>query len=144
MNRKINELENKLPKDCCCICSHLTLEGPDEYFRYEIKCTIHDTTPNPGDCCEHFHPEHSDLTTSDIDSLYINFLEACIRVKYDEYLNCIYWKLFREKILYKNNYRCSICHSNENVDVYHLNKNFGRETEDDVIVLCSKCLKKGE
>ena len=34
MNDKIKEIENKLPKDCCCLCSHLTLEGPDEFFKY--------------------------------------------------------------------------------------------------------------
>lgn len=144
MNSKLNEIENKLPKDCCCFCSHLTLEGPDEYFKYEIKCIIHDSSPNPSHCCEYFEAEHSNLTTSDLDNLYINFLECCIKAKYDDYLNSIYWKLFREQILYKNNYRCSICYSNENVDVFHLNKKFGRETEDDVILLCSKCLKNDE
>ena len=144
MNSKIKEIEDKLPRDCCSLCCHLTLEGPDEFFKYEIKCVINDTTPNPRDCCEHFKAEHCDLNTSDLDNLYLSFLEACIKVKYEDYLNSIYWKLFREQILYKNYYRCSICHSNENVEVYHLNKKFGHETEDDIILLCSKCLKKDE
>lgn len=144
MNKKIKEIEDKLPKDCCCMCSYLSLEGPDDFLKYEIKCVLHNSTPNPKDYCEYFEAEHSDLSTSDLDNLYLNFLEACLKVKYEDYLDSIYWKLFREQILYKNHYRCTICHSNENVEVYHLNKKFGRETEDDVILLCSKCLKKDE
>ena len=136
MNKKIKEIEDKLPKDCCSLCSHLTLDGPDEFFKYEIKCVLKDCTPNPQDYCEYFEADHNNL--------YLNFLESCLRVKYEDYLNSIYWRLFREQILYKNHSRCSICHSKENVEVYHLNKKFGRETEDDVILLCSNCLKKDE
>ena len=144
MNKKIKEIEDTLPKDCCSLCTHLTLDGPDEFFKYEIKCVIKDCTPSPKDYCEYFEPEHNNLNTSDLDNLYLNFLESCLRVRYEDYLNSMYWKLSREQVLYKNHYRCSICHSNENVEVYHLNKKFGRETEDDVILLCSKCLKKDE
>lgn len=144
MDSKIKEIEELLPKDCCFLCSHLNLRGPDKNLHYEIKCIINDTTPNPRDHCEYFEIEYNDLTTADLDNLYLSFLEACIKVKYDDYLNSIHWRLFKEQILYKNHFRCSICHSNEDVDVYHLNKKFGRETEDDVILLCSHCLKKDE
>ena len=40
MNKKIKEIEDTLPKDCCSLCTHLTLDGPDEFFKYEIKCVI--------------------------------------------------------------------------------------------------------
>ena len=79
MNKKIKEIEDKLPKDCCSLCSHLTLDGPDEFFKYEIKCVLKDCTPNPQDYCEYFEADHNDLTTSDLDNLYLNFLESCLR-----------------------------------------------------------------
>jgi len=28
--KKIKEIEDTLPKDCCSLCTHLTLDGPDE------------------------------------------------------------------------------------------------------------------
>ena len=34
MKRENKILEDKLPKNCCTFCSHLSLEGPDENFRY--------------------------------------------------------------------------------------------------------------
>lgn len=35
-----------------------------------------------------------------------------------------------------------MCNSCEDVNVYHLNKLLGREKDEDVIVLCSKCYPK--
>lgn len=40
MNKKIKEIEDKLPKDCCSLCSHLTLDGPEWFFKYEIKVSL--------------------------------------------------------------------------------------------------------
>lgn len=54
----------------------------------------------------------------------------------------MYWKLFKERTLLENNFTCSICGSTENVDVYHVNKNLGRETSKDVVVKCNKCICK--
>lgn len=54
MKRENKILEDKLPKNCCTFCSHLSLEGPDENFRYYIKCIIKNSIPKPSDCCEFF------------------------------------------------------------------------------------------
>ena len=79
MNKKIKEIEDTLPKDCCSLCTHLTLDGPDEFFKYEIKCVIKDCTPSPKDYCEYFEPEHNNLNTSDLDNLYLRN-KFCTRI----------------------------------------------------------------
>ena len=135
-------IEEMLPKNCCTFCSHLSLEGPDENFRYYIKCIIKNNIPNPTDCCEFFNQEYTNLTTCDLDYLYLDFLETSLRIPYEDYLNSIYWKLFKNNTLKKHNYRCSLCQSPQNIDVYHINKKLGRETDEDVIVLCSQCFTK--
>lgn len=132
-------LEDKLPKNCCTFCSHLNLEGPDENFRYYIKCVLNNKIPNPTDCCDFFEQEHTTLTTYDLDCLYLDFLETCLRIRYEDYLNSLHWQLFKENTLKKHNYTCSICNCTDDVDVYHINKKLGRETDEDVVVLCSKC-----
>lgn len=140
MSNKIKELKDNLPKNCCSFCNHLTLEGPNENYTYKITCVLFSNDTKPDSCCEYFEPEHTNLNTSDLDNLYIDFLETCLRVDYKDYLNSIYWKIFSEKVLNLNNYKCSICGSEKNIDVYHINKNLGRETLNDVIVMCHDCL----
>lgn len=139
MNNKLKELEESLPKNCCSFCTHLSLNGPDEDYRYQIKCIILDATPKASGCCSFFEPEHTKLTTTDLDNLYINFLETCLRIDYDDYLNSIYWQLFKENVLYEYNHKCSVCGSRDDLEVLHLNRNLGRETLDDIIVVCSEC-----
>ena len=75
MKRENKILEDKLPKNCCTFCSHLSLEGPDENFRYYIKCIIKNSIPKPSDCCEFFSQEHTHLTTCNLDYLYLDFLD---------------------------------------------------------------------
>ena len=142
MNNEIKNLESILPRNCCAFCTHLSFEGPTENYNYNIKCIILDKEPNPKDYCEYFEPENTKLNTCDLDNLYISFLETCLRISYSDYLNSIYWKLFKERVLSEHNYKCSICGSDKNVDVHHLKKNLGRETINDVIVMCNECLSR--
>ena len=142
MNNEIMNLESILPRNCCAFCTHLSFEGPTENYNYNIKCIILDKEPNPKDYCEYFEPENTKLNTCDLDNLYISFLETCLRISYSDYLNSIYWKLFKERVLSEHNYKCSICGSDKNVDVHHLKKNLGRETLNDVIVMCNECLPR--
>lgn len=142
MNNEIKNLESILPRNCCAFCTHLSFEGPTENYNYNIKCIILDKEPNPKDYCEYFEPENTKLNTCDLDNLYISFLETCLRISYSDYLNSIYWKLFKERVLSEHNYKCSICGSDKNVDVHHLKKNLGRETLNDVIVMCNECLSR--
>ena len=142
MNNEIKNLESILPRNCCAFCTHLSFEGPTENYNYNIKCIMLDKEPNQKDYCEYFEPENTKLNTCDLDNLYISFLETCLRISYNDYLNSIYWKLFKERVLSEHNYKCSICGSDKNVDVHHLKKNLGRETLNDVIVMCNECLSR--
>ena len=142
MNNEVKKLEANLPGNCCAFCTHLSFEGPNENYTYDIKCIMLDKEPKPDEYCEYFEPENTKLNTFDLDNLYINFLETCLRVSYDDYLCSIYWKLFKEKVLSEYNYKCSICGSSKNVNVYHLRKNLGRETLNDVMVMCDECLPR--
>lgn len=142
MNNEVKKLEANLPRNCCAFCTHLSFEGPNENYTYDIKCIMLDKEPKPDEYCEYFEPENTKLNTFDLDNLYINFLETCLRVNYTDYLNSIYWKLFKEKVLSEYNYKCSICGSSKNVNVYHLRKNLGRETLNDVMVMCNECLPR--
>lgn len=139
MNIKIKEIEENLPKNCCSFCTHLSFKGPDKNFKYDIRCIISDSIPSPNGYCDYFQSEYSGLTSTDLDDLYINFLDTCLRIDFDEYLNSTYWQLLKENILIQYDYKCCICGSSHNIDVYHITKNLGRETPDDTIVLCSEC-----
>lgn len=142
MNTKIKEIEEQLPKNCCSFCRHLSLQGPDEKFRYEIKCIMLDATPAPEKYCEYFESEYSNLTHKDLDIMYINFLETALKIDYTSYLKSIHWQLFKEKALNHYNHKCSKCENTENLNVYHKVKNLGRENFEDVEVLCHNCLEK--
>lgn len=142
MKNKILELEEILPKQCCSFCTHLSLDGPSDDYKYNIKCIIFNSLPKSQYKCEYFEPEYTNITTSNLDDLYIDFLESCIRANYEDYLKSVHWQLFKEIALNKFNHSCSVCNSSEKLDVYHINPNFGRETLDDVTVLCSHCATK--
>ncbi|MCH1959547.1 MULTISPECIES: hypothetical protein [Romboutsia] len=141
MNKSVEKLKEVLPKKCCSYCTHLSLYGPDENYKYNIKCILLDSLPNLYNDCDYFECEYSNLTSFDLDNLYSEYLEACLKVKYKEYLNSIHWQIFKDYALRENDYTCSICGQEHNLDVYHINKNLGRETLEDVAVLCDNCLE---
>ena len=87
MDNKINELKKNLPKESCSFCTHLSLDGPDENLKYNVKCVIFDSLPKCNDNCEYFEPEYSGINSYDLDDLYIKFLDSCLRVPYYEYKN---------------------------------------------------------
>lgn len=141
MNKIIEELKENLPKECCSFCTHLSLEGPNDDSTYNIKCIIFDSLPKSNSSCEYFKAENSDLKCEDLDDLYIDFLEACIKADYKEYLNSIHFKLFKNYALSKNN-KCYFCDYTENLDIHHINKNLGRERLSDISVVCPNCKPK--
>lgn len=140
MDNKINELKKNLPKESCSFCTHLSLDGPDENFKYNVKCIIFDSLPKCKDNCEYFESEYSGLNTYDLDDLYIKFLDYCLRVPYYEYKKSIHWKLFKDYALNSLGNKCCKCGHEENLDVVHINKNLGRETLNDVEIMCSNCI----
>ena len=79
MDNKINELKRNLPKESCSFCTHLSLEGPDENFKYNIKCVIFDKQPKCDTNCEYFESEYSRLNYYDLDNLYIYVLNKKIQ-----------------------------------------------------------------
>ena len=99
MDNKINELKKNLPKESCSFCTHLSLDGPDENLKYNVKCVIFDSLPKCNDNCEYFEPEYSGINSYDLDDLYIKFLDSCLRVPYYEYKKSIHWKLFKDYAL---------------------------------------------
>ena len=71
MNKEMNKLEDSLPRNCCEFCTHLSLDGPNKNYTYDIKCIMLDKEPNLDEDCEYFEPENSKLNTYDLDNLYI-------------------------------------------------------------------------
>ena len=69
MDNKINELKKNLPKESCSFCTHLSLDGPDENLKYNVKCVIFDSLPKCNDNCEYFEPEYSGINSYDLDGL---------------------------------------------------------------------------
>ena len=74
MNNNINELKKNLPKESCSYCTHLSLDGPDENFRYNLKCIIFDSLPKCNGNCEYFEPEYSGISSYEVDNLYIIYI----------------------------------------------------------------------
>ena len=140
MDNKINELKRNLPKESCSFCTHLSLEGPDENFKYNIKCVIFDKQPKCDTNCEYFESEYSRLNYYDLDNLYIKFLDACLRAPFSEYKKSIHWQLFKIYALNNLGNKCCVCGDNKDLDVVHVTKNLGREELEDVVVICPNCV----
>ncbi len=141
MNDYLKLLEQSLPKKNCAICTHLSLVGPNDDYEYDITCVLLDSLPDTSSVCDLFSPTYSDSTEFDIDTMYFNFLESCLKVPLDVYKNSLHFRILKEKTLIKHDYSCSKCSSKNNIDVYHINENLGRENLDDVTVYCNSCKK---
>jgi hypothetical protein len=63
---------------------------------------------------------------------------------YDLYLQTEHWQHFSSEALKFSRYRCQLCDKNNvEINVHHKNyENIGRETFNDVIVLCKNCHEK--
>jgi len=60
-------------------------------------------------------------------------------MEYTEYLQTEHWKRFRDSYK-KNHSECELCSSTAQLQLHHKNyKNLGRETFDDVTLLCGSC-----
>ena len=54
-----------------------------------------------------------------------------------------HWQQIRLKALERDNYKCTLCDSNLNLEVHHKTyKNKGNERLNEIITLCRKCHKK--
>jgi 5-methylcytosine-specific restriction endonuclease McrA len=59
---------------------------------------------------------------------------------YEEYLQTDHWRQVRAAALWLADYRCSLCGSNENLEVHHNNYDcLYHERPVDLFVLCDRC-----
>lgn len=58
---------------------------------------------------------------------------------YDEFLNSGEWKEVAEMVKERDNHKCVICGSDENLNAHHLRYRADRLDEDDIITLCNNC-----
>lgn len=84
------------------------------------------------------------LELKEINKLYNKYLNKVKKLRYEDYLKSDHWKNFKQKAIQNANYKCQLCgNKEEKLSVHHNNyKNKGKETFDDVVVLCDKCHKK--
>lgn len=76
-----------------------------------------------------------------IDEMYQSLISALKAMDYKEYIKTDHWQHFRKEALKHFNLTCQLCGANDmTLDVHHRTYvNRGRETFNDVIVLCRHC-----
>ena len=75
--------------------------------------------------------------------LYSQLLKKFNGMAYVDYLNTEHWKHFRDQVFVFYNRECQVCKSKTNLNVHHKTyDNRGRETFNDIILLCNECHKK--
>lgn len=77
-------------------------------------------------------------------SNYIETLNQLREMDYKEYLETDHWLHFRQEAYKWASYKCQLCDKSQTtLNVHHKNyENKGRETFNDIIVLCHNCHKK--
>ena len=77
-----------------------------------------------------------------INDAYDSLIEEFKFIDYTTYLRTKHWLYFKEEALKKACFKCQACNIGDTVlSIHHNNyNNLGRETFDDVIVLCETCL----
>lgn len=79
---------------------------------------------------------------ADVD-LYTQMLNALKYMPYNEYLTTEHWLHFKDEVLKFYRYSCQVCNSKSHLNVHHKTyENRGRETFNDVILICSECHEK--
>jgi len=88
--------------------------------------------------------EERDTEKIAYEKFYNKFLNSLVTMEYNDYLSTKHWRHFREEALKFYNNKCQLCgNSDESLHLHHNNyKNRGRETFNDVTLLCSSCHEK--
>ena len=91
-------------------------------------------------------PDPNDTTLEKVNAAYDSLIEEYKYMDYTTYLRTKHWVRFKEEVLKIACFKCQACNSSDTVlSVYHNNyDNLGRETFDEVIVLCETCHAKSE
>jgi len=79
-----------------------------------------------------------------IEETYTIMINTFKAMPYDEYLQTEHWQHFKTEALKASGYRCKMCNTpDDTLHVHHNNYgNRGRETFNDIIVLCGDCHAK--
>lgn len=73
----------------------------------------------------------------------VYYLNEDAKSTYDDYLLSPHWLEFKKEVLKFYGKKCSHCGDTKKLNVHHLNYDcLGKETFNDVIVLCQNCHKK--
>jgi hypothetical protein len=91
-----------------------------------------------GDCMDEFI-----INIIVLFSIYLMFRHYALKAKatsYNAYLSSHHWRSLRLKVLARDNYRCTDCHSPINLHVHHLSySHLGKERMYELETLCSSC-----
>lgn len=81
------------------------------------------------------------IDKTDHEKAYSDLMDSFENMDYiKEYLNTEHWIHFKKEVHIFYNHKCVICGSEENLNVHHKTyKNKGRETFNDVILVCQNC-----
>lgn len=75
--------------------------------------------------------------------LYLKSLDCLKSMPYASYLKTEHWIHFRGEVIKHYNGKCAVCNSEKELNVHHRSyKNRGRETFNDVVLLCRDCHSK--
>lgn len=89
-------------------------------------------------------PDLNEKTLERVNNSYDSLIEEFKSMDYATYLRTKHWLYFQEETLQKACFKCQGCNKGDTIlSVHHHNyNNLGRETFDDVIVLCETCRAK--
>ena len=140
---------NSHKQDLCCKECAESLELEQELQR--IKCNsrkIFDYIReylNPNNSWDKDIPlwkRFQKLRKIDNEEMLIAIEKHILKMPYREFLKTPYWKAISLRIMKKSNFRCSICNSNENLNVHHITyEHHGMELYymEDLVCLCKNC-----
>lgn len=62
------------------------------------------------------------------------------KYNYSKYLESDNWKKIREQVLQRDNHKCTVCGTTDNLVIHHISyDNIGNEKIEDLITVCEKC-----
>lgn len=77
------------------------------------------------------------------EELYFKILSSLKSMPYKSYLKTEHWQHFRKEVIEHYDGKCAVCNSEKDLNVHHRSyKNRGRETFNDVVLLCRDCHSK--
>lgn len=121
----------------CSDCYNKEIELMMEHLCQKNESTNTKTTKNT------VQKPVNNTEITNISESYNNMLNTLKYMPYEEYLQTEHWLHFRNEALKWSQNKCQLCEKTHNLNVHHKTyKNRGRETFNDIIVLCKDCHAK--